>query len=563
MSSEVGGWAAAGAGGSRASGGAGARSPSVWAAPVLRAGAGGSSASGGAGARPPSGSAIPQLRAGTGGSSSSDGAAAAAPAAGWIDPDLLEVKFQDSVCALCFGVMLEPSSGCPEGHCFCRGCFATELRARKRCPTCRHAVAGEQALVRIRPLAGMISQLRMRCQHAEAPSPSKAVSGSGHWTKGDTGQRVWVPTSPNTAGGGDEAAAAGPPAAKRAKLSLSQLAPAASATEEDGQKDAGCKWRGSVGGHAAHVGECGWAPVKCLNEGCTESPLRKVLLEHKATCEHRVQKCGHCATELKSRLLAEHEGSCPEAVIGCPNEGCSREKKRGSMDLHRARCKFEEVSCLCPGCDARLLRKGMDAHVEATHMHSAGKQLQSLWHEVATLKASSESEVARLTERSEREVAALEAKSESKVATLKATAQSEHCHAGGGASSWVFNWRAAGWGSGEFHSETHQLGDGVTGSCSLKPCSRPEHSHHIGLKVEGRAKCMLHATLSILDKHDQTLRKVQEFGTSTTPKELDFALSPFWGGKFTPTDEEQEQSVRADGSIRLRAVVRLFLDSAA
>ena len=77
-------------------------------------------------------------------------------AAAWTDPDLLEVKYQDCVCALCLGLMVDPASGCKEGHSFCRACYGKALHEQKRCPTCRHPVAAEGMLVRNRPLAGVI-----------------------------------------------------------------------------------------------------------------------------------------------------------------------------------------------------------------------------------------------------------------------------------------------------------------------------------------------------------------------------------------------------------------------
>jgi len=77
-------------------------------------------------------------------------------AAAWIDPDLLEIKFQDCVCALCLGLMVDPASGCKEGHSFCRACYGKALYEQRKCPTCRHPVAAEGLLVRNRPLAGII-----------------------------------------------------------------------------------------------------------------------------------------------------------------------------------------------------------------------------------------------------------------------------------------------------------------------------------------------------------------------------------------------------------------------
>ncbi|KAJ1494542.1 hypothetical protein T484DRAFT_1765259 [Baffinella frigidus] len=287
-----------------------------------------------------------------------------------------------------------------------------------------------------------------------------------------------------------------------------------------------------------HEGRCPRATIECPNEGCTESLLRKDLPGHEATCEHRVVNCRHCWRKVAYRSLAEHEGRCPLAEIECPNEGCGVRMIRGHMNLHRERCLEEEVACPCPKCDARLLRKQVNAHVRKYHMQKAEKQLQRAWGEVAKLKALSESE--------------------------------QH-HAAASPTSWVFNWRAAGWGVGVFKSEVHTFGEGAEGFCILQPplqppsaehSSTPQHSHFIGFRIEGLGKCKAHATFSFLDQHDKTLREVIKLGTATAPFERDFSVMYLWGQFFTPTAEERAQSVRADGSIRLRAVVRLFLDGA-
>jgi len=99
----------------------------------------------------------------------------------------------------------------------------------------------------------------------------------------------------------------------------------------------------------------------------------------------------------------------------------------------------------------------------------------------------------------------------------------------------------------------------VTGRCVLQPSGRPAHSRYMGSIIEGLGKCRVHVTLSILDKHDQIIRQVREYGSTAAPYEHDFTNALPWGTFFTPTMEEEALSVRADGSVRLRAVVRLFL----
>jgi hypothetical protein len=430
-----------------------------------------------------------------------------------INPDLLGVKFEGIVCVVCTGVMVEPTVGCPGLHSFCRACYVRMLKKKKECPMCRHPVS-EHQLVLNRDLDGLISQQPMRCKHskgeggrvAKRAKQTPAASMTVEALKEGLRQRG-LPT------GG-----------KKAEL-VARL-------EEDRGNDAGeeCEWEGKVGELGAHRGECLWAPVKCPFKDCRESPLRRDRFEHEANCGIRVVSCEHCKKMMTSRRLAEHEGRCPHVKVECMNEGCSVKRSRGAMNVHREACKHEEVTCPCPGCDARLLRKGMDAHVTAMHLGLAVRIMQSAWHQNAVLQS---------------KVAASE--SEQRLAAASAT-------------SWVFNWRAEGWGGGNFETETHDFGDGVAGKCILQCSSNPEHSHYIGYSIEGRDKCRLHATLSILDKHDKILRQVDKTGTAEAPNEKDFLASRYWGRSFTPTAAEKAQSVRADGSIRLRAEVRLFLD---
>ena len=338
-----------------------------------------------------------------------------------INPDLLGMKFEGIVCIVCTGVLVEPTVGCPGLHSFCRACYVKALKKKKECPMCRHPV-DEQKLVLNRDLAGLISQQPLRCKHSE---------GDG--------------------------AAAGPSAAKRAKL-----APAASMPvhllrtelgqrgldstgnkpvlvvrlEEDRRKDAGCWWKGCVGELDAHLRECKWAPVKCINEGCTESPRRKDLLEHNATCEHRTVPCGHCYKQQVQRSLAEHEGNCLQAVVECPTEGCVVEYMRMYVRRHHAECLHARVACPCPECDVHVPRKDLDAHVRVQHTQKPEEQLQRLWRENAELRALSTSELRR--------------------AAAEPT-------------SWVFNWRADGWEIGQSESESHDFGGGSEGvaSCEL------------------------------------------------------------------------------------------------
>jgi len=173
---------------------------------------------------------------------------------GWVDPFLLDKECEDCVCALCFGVMMVPSSGCPGGHCFCLVCYRL-LLPKGFCPAGAATRSQTEKLVRIRAMEGMIQALRCRCENAAGEEGIEAAGAL--------------------------------------------------------QKD--CRWRGCVGQLAAHLqGECGWAPVPCPNQGCAELLLRKDLLNHDAICGERKVPCRHCKVLVACRAwsLAEHEDIC-------------------------------------------------------------------------------------------------------------------------------------------------------------------------------------------------------------------------------------------------------------
>jgi len=164
-----------------------------------------------------------------------------------------------------------------------------------------------------------------------------------------------------------------------------------------------------------------------------------------------------------------------------------------------------------------------------------------------------------------------------RIAVVEAAAESEQRHAATSAvafidrllvrctptTSWVFNWRADGWPTGweQVKSESHDFGKGVAGACSIMGFSG---SCYMNVEFSGVAvgKCRVHAMFSILDTHDKTLGKIAECGTANTPQALATSFSKsyvFAGTHLIVTAAEKARSVRADGSIRLRAEVRLFV----
>ena len=160
------------------------------------------------------------------------------PVAGWLDPDFLEERWEDSECGLCYGIMrVKPASGCPEGHTFCWACFIQALDEKKECPACRCPVAGEHELVRNRPLEGMISQLPLRCKHGEGEEGGETAAKHAKL----------------------EPAASMTVAVIRKQLRQRELGiggkkpELVARLEADRKKGAGCGWKGTVGGLAART----------------------------------------------------------------------------------------------------------------------------------------------------------------------------------------------------------------------------------------------------------------------------------------------------------------------
>jgi len=420
--------------------------------------------------------------------------------------------------------MAEPVSGCPGGHSFCKSCFRKSLLRQNRCPQCRGPVHG---LVPNRCAETMIANMRMRCVLApeeqlaaqDGTMPEQAVGCAWRGCVGELAAHLRSECEIHNA-------------RMRCVHAPRQMAwwrHHGTMAEET----AGCAWIGRHWERAAHLEECGMVPERCPNGGpggCQEMHLRKDLAEHMvSTCDFRLVCCKHCGMQSLFVVCDHHEDSCPDEKIECPNEGCSVLWKRGSMRRHRAKCEHEEVTCPSKGCTARLLRKDMDAHVAAKNLGAA----------FSTVK---------LMER---------------IAALEETASSEQRHSAPESGTWVFNWKADAYGPGSWISESHDFGIGFVGVGTMNRSSM-DLEFVVGFKFLGREDCSVHAEFSILDKHDKPLLlreptyDLSRFTSSPESRESDPEHFAICSQGFHPQEWEHAQAVRADGSVRLRAVVRLF-----
>jgi hypothetical protein len=146
----------------------------------------------------------------------------------------------------------------------------------------------------------------------------------------------------------------------------------------------------------------------------------------------------------------------------------------------------------------------------------------------------------------------------SRLSELRYSAVPSHIESGSSyLTTYVFNWRMDGWSPGYFRSESYDFGGGILGGCNVHTVGGLLHSHFIGLGFSGIGLALTHTRFELLDKWDKCTRLIYENGSLTNPTERDHTKLA-WGVHFTPTQQDKDESVRLDGSVRVRAVIRLF-----
>ena len=122
----------------------------------------------------------------------------------------------------------------------------------------------------------------------------------------------------------------------------------------------------------------------------------------------------------------------------------------------------------------------------------------------------------------------------------------------------VFTWST---GRSEKRSLPYTFTDGVIGRClSNHPGANDDH-YFMGFTLDPGPTCTMHSKCSILDKNDKVLRVV------SVPAAGDFIKPPVEtapagssrGCVFNLTAADKAGAVRADGRIKLRMVVHLYL----
>ena len=217
---------------------------------------------------------------------------------------------------------------CKEGHIFCKACIEKTLKKKEECPMDRSKLL-KADLSRVRAVENLISRKRVRCPHASQHTD-----------------------------------------------------------DEDG-----CAWVGKVSERQEHFDdECGHTLVPCPHDGCGVRVQRRVVSEHAASCEQRVEACERCGEEGAVSQRAQHEEECPMGTVVCPRAGCEASGVRKETAEHEAVCPMMQVECAFEVCGCTvgtLLRKDVAAHerdAAAVHAALALQESKSQAEETAKLR---------------------------------------------------------------------------------------------------------------------------------------------------------------------------------
>ena len=148
-----------------------------------------------------------------------------------------------------------------------------------------------------------------------------------------------------------------------------------------------CTWIGKYDQLAAHINQCDYEMVRCINDGCEDKVERCKLMEHLQVCIHRMANCGHCNVVVKAAAMLNHLRQCPKVDVSCD---CGFECTRDALTAHRDKdCPLVEICCDIIGCHAKMKRGDYEKHQEQAashHVRLLSAALGTSIHEVGILK---------------------------------------------------------------------------------------------------------------------------------------------------------------------------------
>ena len=158
-----------------------------------------------------------------------------------------------------------------------------------------------------------------------------------------------------------------------------------------------CDWTNKVemlDNHLAH--ECPGHNVRCLNEGCTYTSIRRNVLDHKSKCVFRPTKCPACFMALRFLELESHEEVCSERIIKCPF-GCGKDIRKKNLDDHIGyECLEVDVDCPAKalGCRFNSKRRLVDEH--SNSISGCGQHLNLLIMKMSEWRAEDKEDMKKI-----------------------------------------------------------------------------------------------------------------------------------------------------------------------
>nr|XP_047142891.1 TNF receptor-associated factor 5-like [Hydra vulgaris] len=134
-----------------------------------------------------------------------------------------------------------------------------------------------------------------------------------------------------------------------------------------------CQWTGELKKVNNHLTSCEYEEIKCLNEQCTTSLLRRELSDHmEKYCIYRLVTCQYCKQKIIFCENQVHVENCENLPLYCVKE-CGMKVLRKEMSFHiTSICANTLIPCqyLNIGCNFKGTRKEQDTHaISSTQSH--------------------------------------------------------------------------------------------------------------------------------------------------------------------------------------------------
>ncbi|KAJ1494452.1 hypothetical protein T484DRAFT_1877599 [Baffinella frigidus] len=240
---------------------------------------------------------------------------------------LVEKPPDDFICQVCMNVLQQPTSGCPEGHCYCKECYVKALQnigGNRSCPS-------------------------------ELPAPAKRAKTEEH-----------------------EKMTAAQLRKKLVQEHGLKIAPGATRKEDflallKQHHASGCGWVGAISGLSSHLAaDCMLETVPCSNAGCSATLQRRDLENHGMYCDFRQVPCRYsCGATLALASRTSHESGCMKATgffcsgtTSTHGGGCKLTGTREEMLKHQETCPDIKIACDSPGCTTTCKRSAMQTIAE-------------------------------------------------------------------------------------------------------------------------------------------------------------------------------------------------------